>query len=56
MQRLYFQCDPATNLADWPDDGIWEEIQARVGELEMITSSPSASGVLAENYVGLPLT
>jgi p-hydroxybenzoate 3-monooxygenase len=32
VQRLYFQCDPATNPADWPDDRIWEEIQARVGE------------------------
>ena len=31
VQRLYFQCDPATDTADWPDDRIWEEIQARVG-------------------------
>jgi p-hydroxybenzoate 3-monooxygenase len=30
VQRLYFQCDPATNPADWSEDRIWEEIQARV--------------------------
>jgi p-hydroxybenzoate 3-monooxygenase len=32
VQRLYFQCDPATDPADWSEDQIWEEIQARVGE------------------------
>jgi p-hydroxybenzoate 3-monooxygenase len=31
VQRLYFQCDPATDPGDWPDDRIWEELQARVG-------------------------
>jgi p-hydroxybenzoate 3-monooxygenase len=30
VQRLYFQCDPATNPDDWSEDRIWEEIQARV--------------------------
>jgi p-hydroxybenzoate 3-monooxygenase len=30
VQRLYFQCDPATSPADWSDDQIWDEIQARV--------------------------
>ncbi|WP_244928833.1 4-hydroxybenzoate 3-monooxygenase [Nocardioides sp. W7] len=31
LQRMYFQCDPATDVADWSDDRIWEELQARVG-------------------------
>jgi p-hydroxybenzoate 3-monooxygenase len=31
VQRMYFQCDPATNPDDWSDDQIWDEIQARVG-------------------------
>jgi len=31
VQRLYFQTDPATDPADWSDDRIWEEMQARVG-------------------------
>ncbi|HLS48524.1 MAG TPA: 4-hydroxybenzoate 3-monooxygenase [Actinomycetaceae bacterium] len=32
VQRLYFQCDPATRAADWSDEQIWEELQARVTE------------------------
>lgn len=31
LQRMYFQCDPGEDVADWPDDRIWEELQARVG-------------------------
>ena len=30
VQRLYFQCDPATNADQWSEDRIWDEIQARV--------------------------
>jgi p-hydroxybenzoate 3-monooxygenase len=30
VQRLYFQCDPETNVDDWSEDRIWDEIQARV--------------------------
>jgi p-hydroxybenzoate 3-monooxygenase len=30
VQRLYFQCDPETNVDDWPDDRIWEEFQTRL--------------------------
>jgi p-hydroxybenzoate 3-monooxygenase len=31
MQRMYFQCDPSESVADWSDDRIWAELQARVG-------------------------
>ena len=31
VQRMYFQCDPAEDVADWSDDRIWSELQARVG-------------------------
>jgi p-hydroxybenzoate 3-monooxygenase len=31
VQRMYFQCDPAEDVADWPDNRIWEELQARLG-------------------------
>jgi p-hydroxybenzoate 3-monooxygenase len=31
LQRMYFQCDPGEDVADWSDDRIWEELQARVG-------------------------
>jgi p-hydroxybenzoate 3-monooxygenase len=30
IQRLYFQCDPNDDVANWPDDRIWEEMQARL--------------------------
>ncbi|MFI6096069.1 4-hydroxybenzoate 3-monooxygenase [Lentzea sp. NPDC051213] len=29
-QRMYFQCDPSADPADWSADQIWEELQARV--------------------------
>ena len=31
VQRLYFQCDPETNVDDWSDDRIWAEFSARLG-------------------------
>ncbi len=30
LQRMYFQCDPDTDVATWSDDRIWEELQARL--------------------------
>jgi p-hydroxybenzoate 3-monooxygenase len=30
VQRMYFQCDPDTDVAAWSDDRIWDEIQARL--------------------------
>jgi len=30
VQRMYFQCDPATDVDEWPDDRIWEEFDARL--------------------------
>jgi p-hydroxybenzoate 3-monooxygenase len=30
VQRLYFQCDPATAVDDWSDDRIWSEFSARL--------------------------
>ena len=30
IQRLYFQCDPNDDAANWPDDRIWEEMHARL--------------------------
>jgi p-hydroxybenzoate 3-monooxygenase len=31
ISRLYLQCTPDENLARWPDDRIWERLQARLG-------------------------
>jgi p-hydroxybenzoate 3-monooxygenase len=30
ITRLYLQCDPDEDLDGWPDDRIWEELQARL--------------------------
>jgi len=31
LSRLYVQCRPDENVDEWPDDRIWEELQARLG-------------------------
>ncbi len=31
LSRLYIQCRPDEDLAAWPDDRIWEELQTRLG-------------------------
>ncbi len=30
IQRLYFQCDPNDDIANWPDERIWEELRTRL--------------------------
>lgn len=30
VQRMYFQCDPTTDVSEWSDDRIWAELQRRV--------------------------
>jgi 2-polyprenyl-6-methoxyphenol hydroxylase-like FAD-dependent oxidoreductase len=30
IQRLYFQCDPNDDVANWPDERIWVEFRARL--------------------------
>ena len=30
LQRLYIQCDPKDDIANWPDDRIWTELHARL--------------------------
>jgi p-hydroxybenzoate 3-monooxygenase len=31
LSRLYLQVPPETDIADWPDDRIWAELQTRLG-------------------------
>jgi p-hydroxybenzoate 3-monooxygenase len=31
VSRLYLQCRPDEDLAEWPDDRIWHELQLRLG-------------------------
>jgi p-hydroxybenzoate 3-monooxygenase len=30
VTRLYLQCDPDEDIANWPDDRIWEELRTRL--------------------------
>ena len=30
LQRMYFQCDPGEDAANWSQDRIWSELQVRV--------------------------
>ncbi|HEX4884623.1 MAG TPA: 4-hydroxybenzoate 3-monooxygenase [Casimicrobiaceae bacterium] len=34
ITRLYLQCRPDENLADWPDDRIWSELHKRLEDRE----------------------
>ncbi|MFN0121254.1 MAG: 4-hydroxybenzoate 3-monooxygenase [Blastocatellia bacterium] len=31
ITRLYIQCEPDENIADWPDDRLWSELESRLG-------------------------
>jgi p-hydroxybenzoate 3-monooxygenase len=31
LSRLYIQCSPDDDIAKWPDERIWEQLQARLG-------------------------
>jgi p-hydroxybenzoate 3-monooxygenase len=31
VQRMYIQCDPGDDIANWSDARIWEQLQARLG-------------------------
>ncbi len=39
VQRLYFQCDPQTNVDDWSEDRIWAEFQARLASSGAVVKS-----------------
>src|SRR5215204_5908034 len=34
IQRMYFQCDPNDDVANWPDGRIWDELHARLANEE----------------------
>jgi len=40
IQRLYLQCDPHDDLAHWPDDRIWKELQLRLATSDGWTLTP----------------
>jgi p-hydroxybenzoate 3-monooxygenase len=37
ITRLYIQCEPDEEIANWPDDRIWHELELRLGADESLT-------------------
>lgn len=35
ITRLYIQCEPDEDLANWPDERIWEELELRLGASDL---------------------
>jgi len=50
IQRLYFQCDPKEDIADWPDARIWHELRTRLatpeGDWKLIEGPITQKGVI----------
>jgi p-hydroxybenzoate 3-monooxygenase len=34
LSRLYIQVDPGERLEDWPDDRVWDELRARLADVD----------------------
>jgi p-hydroxybenzoate 3-monooxygenase len=51
IQRLYFQCDPHDDVANWSDDRIWAEFRARLATHDRWT--PREGPVLQKNIVAM---
>jgi p-hydroxybenzoate 3-monooxygenase len=51
ITRLYLQCAPDEDLAEWPDDRIWEELRARMRTDD--GWSPAVGPVLQKGVTGM---
>ena len=51
IQRLYFQCDPHDDVANWSDDRIWAEFRARLATHD--GWAPREGPVLQKNIVAM---
>jgi p-hydroxybenzoate 3-monooxygenase len=40
VSRLYVQCPPDENLAEWPDERIWNELHSRLGLGDQLKEGP----------------
>jgi p-hydroxybenzoate 3-monooxygenase len=58
LTRLYIQCDPDEDLANWPDQRIWQELQVRLGvEGWRLTEGPVLQKNVAamRSFVAMPM-
>ncbi len=51
LQRLYFQCDPHDDIANWSEDRIWAEFRARLATHDGWT--PREGPVIQKNIVAM---
>jgi p-hydroxybenzoate 3-monooxygenase len=51
VTRLYLQCDPDEDLAQWPDDRIWEELLCRLGTSD--GWKPNVGPILQKSVTGM---
>jgi p-hydroxybenzoate 3-monooxygenase len=40
VSRLYLQCEPDEDIANWPDERIWDELRRRLGEEPALPQGP----------------
>jgi p-hydroxybenzoate 3-monooxygenase len=40
VSRLYLQCEADEDIANWPDDRIWDELRRRLGESQALPQGP----------------
>jgi p-hydroxybenzoate 3-monooxygenase len=59
LQRLYLQCDPYDDVASWPDERIWHELDARLATRdgwEMIRGRISQKSIVSmRSFVAEPM-
>ena len=51
IQRLYFQCDPHDDVANWPEERIWAEFRARLATHD--GWAPREGPVIQKNIVAM---
>lgn len=51
LQRMYFQCDPKDDVANWSDDRIWAEMHARLETRDGWT--PKIGKIIQKNIVAM---
>ena len=59
LSRLYLQCAPGEDIANWPDERIWQELRARLGNagsLELREGPVLQKGITAlRSFVAEPM-
>ncbi len=51
VTRLYLQCAPDENLAQWPDERVWEELEARLASAD--GWRPNRGAILQKGITGM---